>query len=122
DTRVVRSLKDAYAHYKELLKQGKEGTILKKRTAVWRDGTSKEQIKLKLEAVVDLEVVGVVPGRAGTKNEGRAGSLTCKSKCGQLVTDVAVKNEAMRDAVDANPGDWIGRVISVCANSVMEPS
>lgn len=122
ETRIVRSLKEAYAHCKELLLQGKEGTVLKRLTAIWRDGTSKDQIKLKLEAVVDLEVTAIVQGREGTKNEGRPGSLTCRSTCGGLVTDVTVKNEAMRDAVEANPEDWIGRTIKVCANAIMDPS
>ena len=122
ETRIYHSLADAYGHYRDLLKQGKEGTIIKNPHAIWRDGTSKEQVKLKLEADVDLKVVSIVQGRTGTKNEGRAGSLTCVSSCGQLQVDVAVKNEAMRDQVDANPDDWIGRVIVVRANSIMPPT
>lgn len=121
-TRVVRNLADAYKHYGELLKVGKEGTIIKNPHAIWKDGTSKEQVKLKLEVDVDLKVVAIVPGREGTKNEGRAGSLTCVSHCGQLQVDVTVKNEAMRDRVDANPEDWIDRIIAVRANSIMQPS
>jgi len=122
DTRVVHSLEEAYAHYRELLVKGKEGTVIKQKTAIWGDYTSKEQVKLKLEAVVDLICVGVNPGRQGTKNEGRAGALAMRSSCGLLEVDVTIKNEAMRDAVDADPEDYIGKIYPIVSNSVMKPS
>jgi DNA ligase-1 len=121
-TRIVRSLEDAYKHYGELLAQGKEGTIIKNRNAIWKDGTSKEQVKLKLEFEVDLEVTAIVPGNANTKNAGRAGSLSCETSDGLLVVDVAIKGEAMRDDVDANPDSWIGKIMPVTANMIMKPS
>jgi DNA ligase-1 len=122
DTRVYHSLSGAYGHYRDLLAKGKEGTIIKNPHAIWKDGTSKEQVKLKLEVDVDLKVIGIVPGKADGKNEGRAGSLTCRSSCGELVTDVTVKNEAMRSRIDANPDDWIDRIIVVRSNAIMSPS
>jgi DNA ligase-1 len=121
-TKIVRSLSDALAHYRELLTSGKEGTVIKHPEAIWRDGTSKEQIKLKLEVDVDLKIVGIVSGSPGTKTEGRAGSFTCVTSCGQLQVNVAVKNERLRDRVDANPSDYIGRIIVVRANSILPPS
>lgn len=121
-TMVSTSRADAMAHYREFLARGKEGTILKHPDAIWKDGTSKEQIKLKLEVDVDLKVVGFVPGKVGTKNEGRTGSLTCVSSCGQLKVDVTVKNEAMRDDVDANPDAWLDSIVPVRANDLLSPS
>lgn len=120
-TRVVRSKAEAMAHYRELLKQGKEGTICKHPAAIWKDGTSKDQVKLKLEVDVDLVVIEVMPGTPGTKTEGRAGALRCSTSCGTLVTNVTIKNEAMRDAVDAANDAWIGQIMPVRANSIMEP-
>lgn len=121
-TKVVYSLDEAYAHAGELMAQNKEGTILKRRSATWKDGTSKEQVKLKLEFEVDLEILAIVPGEANTKNEGRAGSLLCATGCRELQVNVAIKGEAMRDSVDAAPGDWIGKIMPVTANMVMKPS
>jgi len=121
-TRLVRSKAEAYLHAGELMKQGKEGTVIKHPNAIWKDGTSKEQIKLKLEFEVDLEICGIVPGREGTKNEGRAGSFACRTSDGLLKVDVAVKNEALRDHVDASPNEFIGKVIAVVANDIMSPS
>jgi DNA ligase-1 len=121
-TRKVHSLDEAYEHYRALLALGKEGTVFKHPLAPWEDKTSKWQVKLKVEFDVDLKIAGVVLGKQGTKNEGRAGSLTCVSSCGQLRVDVTVKNEEMRDKIDANPHDWLERIMPVRANAVMEPS
>ena len=121
-TRICRAREDAMAYYRELLKQGKEGTISKHPDAIWKDGTSKDQVKFKLEVVVDLEVVGVLPGTPGTKTEGRAGSLECRSRDGMLSVAVAIKNEDMRNKVDAANDDWMGKIMPVVANSIMEPS
>lgn len=121
-TKVVRSLAEAKMHAVEFMKAGKEGSVIKRPDAIWRDGTSKEQVKIKLEFEVDLEIVAVVPGNVGTKNEGRAGSLRCKTSDGCLLVDVTVKNEKMRDSVDANPEHWIGGIIGVVANDIELPS
>lgn len=125
DTRICHTLADAYAHAGELMKKGKEGTIIKNPRGAWRDtgsSGSKDVVKIKLEFNVDLKIVAIVPGKADGKNEGRAGSLTCESSDGLLRVDVTVKNEAMRDQVDADPSDFIGRILDVIANDIMRPS
>lgn len=121
-TRIVHSFDQAHEHYAELLKAGKEGTIVKHPDAIWKDGTSKHQVKLKLEADCELEVLAINEGKTGSKNEGRAGALRCQSQCGNLIVDVAIKNEKMRDNVDANPNDWIGKIVTVRSNQIIKPS
>ena len=121
DTQVVHSLQEAYTHYSQLVAAGEEGSIVKSPELIWRDGTSKDAVKLKVEACCDLKIVAIVPGRAGTRTEGRSGSLACESECGKLRVDVTVKNETMRDAVDADPQSWIGRIVPVLFNEVMRP-
>ena len=92
ETRVVRSLNEAYAHCREVMLQGKEGTIIKRRDMIWRDHTSKDQVKLKLEAECELEVIDFVPGDETGKHKDTFGSLRCASSCRQLVVDVAAVN------------------------------
>jgi DNA ligase-1 len=121
-TQVVRDMPAALAHYRQNLAAGKEGTVLKHPLAIWKDGTSKDQVKFKLEIDVDLLATKVVPGRPGTKNEGRPGSVTCQSACGALVVDVAIKNEAMRDAVEKDPDSILAKIFAVRGNSVLSPS
>lgn len=120
-TKVVKSKAEAYVHYRDLLKKGKEGTICKHPDAIWRDGTSKQQVKLKLEVDVELEVVQVLPGTPGTKNDGKPGSLQCASSCGALQVNVTVKNEAMRSNIDKDWDAWVGKIMTVRANSIMTP-
>lgn len=122
DTHIVHSLSETYDHFFNVLMQGKEGLVIKHPEGHWRDGTSKHQVKLKLDADCELEVVSINPGKVGSKNQGQAGALHCKSACGQVIVDVAIKNEKMRDEVDANPSDWIGRIITVRSNAIMRPS
>lgn len=121
-TVIVKNLKDAYKHFQKMLEQGKEGTIIKKPTMTWRDGTSKEQVKLKVEADVELEIVSIQMGTIGSKNENKPSSLTCKSSCGKLIVDVAVKNEKMRKDLEKNLDDWIGKIITVRGNQILKPS
>lgn len=120
-TRMVKSLKEAYAHYRELLLEGKEGTIIKKPTMIWRDGTSKDQIKLKLEAPCELVVIGLTQG-AG-KNEATFGALLCRSACGQLEVAVGTGfDDASRKMIHDQRDQWIGAIVTVKANGIMYSS
>lgn len=119
DTRLVKSKSESIDHFREMLRAGKEGTVVKNRDAIWKDGTSKDQVKYKLSAVVDLEITGIVPGKANTRTEGRPGSLSCQTRDGLLMTDVTVKNEKMRDAIEAAPAQWVGRIMKVVFNTIM---
>lgn len=122
ETRVVRSRKQAFEHFKELLLDGKEGTIVKNPSGEWADGTSKNQVKLKLEFVVDLKVKDIILGEEGKNTHNRPAALNCETSDGLLKVNVTVKNEDMRNRVEANPEEWIDSIISVVANDVTLPS
>lgn len=122
DTRIVHDLSEAYDHYRDMLAAGKEGVVVKDGNAPWEDRTSKFQVKLKLEADVDLKVTGIAMGKEGSKVEGRPAALNCTTSDGKLKVDVTVKNEAMRDDVEKNPNNWLESIIVVRANSILEPS
>lgn len=121
-TRIVKSRADAYAYYRELLKLGKEGVIVKSPNAIWQDTTSKDQVKLKLEVPVELEVIGFEPGTPGTKYENTLGALVCASECRALKVNVNGRTDVMRDQVWANKEDWLGAVVTVKANAIMNPT
>lgn len=117
-TRKCHSLSEAYADYAKYLKAGKEGVVIKNPNGIWKDGTSKDQIKLKLEVDVDLKVVGIMLGKDGSKIEGKPGALSCLTSCGGLAVNVTIKNEAMRSHVTENPDEWIDSIIVVRSNGV----
>lgn len=119
-TRIVKSKVAAFEHYRELLRSGKEGTIVKALDAIWKDGTSKDQVKLKLEVDVELEVVDFIEGEG--KYVGTLGALVMQSKCGELRVNVNGRTDAMRDEVWSNKLDYLGSIWTIRANAVMNPS
>lgn len=122
-TRLVKSKFEAYAHYRELLKKGKEGTVCKQRDAIWRDGTSKDQVKLKLAVEIELKIVGFYPGTPGTKREATFGSLMCVSECGKLEVCVGTGlTDARLEMINNDRPRFLGSIITARANGIMSPS
>jgi DNA ligase-1 len=117
-TKIVRSKAEAMAHYRELLKAGKEGTILKSPDAIWEDKTSKDQVKLKLEVPVELKVVGFNEGTG--KYQGTLGSLLCQSACGVLEVNVNGRTDTMRDEWWSAREMRRGSIVTVKANGIIE--
>lgn len=120
--KIVHSLEEAIAHGMELIAQGHEGSVFKDPDMPWEDGTSKWQVKVKIEFESDLEIVEIIPSRVGSKNDGMPGSLLCKSSDNLLTVNVTVKNDKMRAEIMKDPSDWIGRIMPVLANDLMKPS
>lgn len=118
-TKIVYSLKEAYAHYKELLLSGKEGTIIKRREMIWRDHTSKDQIKLKLEADCELEVLDFVPGDETGKHKDTFGSLRCGSSCRKLIVDVAGFKDDKRLEIHKKGEAYKGTILTVRSNAIL---
>lgn len=123
-TKIVHSLKEAYEHCSSLQVEGKEGTVLKNGDGIWKDTKSgnEDVVKLKLEVDVDLVSKAILDGEDGTKNEGRPGRVMMETRDGLLRVNVAVKNEALRDAIEADPRAFIDRIWSVRFNQIMKPS
>lgn len=120
-TRIVKTKADAYAHYRELLKKGKEGTVCKHPDAIWKDTTSKDQVKLKLEVDVELRVKGFIPAAPGTKFESMFGSLLMESECGKLKVGVSGFTDAKRQMIHNDRERFLNSVMTIRANSLMAP-
>lgn len=126
DTRIVHSMEEAYKHYGEMLAMGKEGTIIKDGNAIWRDGTSKQQVKLKLEAECDLVIVGFTEGKG--KNKDMFGSIRCQTSEGLLEVGVSgfkdkkQKGIPTRAEINDMRDELIGTIMTVRFNDIMYPS
>ena len=119
-TRIVNSMAEANKHFAEMLAEGKEGTVLKERNAPWRDGTSKFQVKRKIDADCDLRVIGFEEGKG--KNASLFGSLICTTSCESLQVSVSGISDKLRKEIHDNRDDWLGSVITVKFNTIMYPS
>lgn len=118
ETRIVHSREDAMAFYRYMVTQGKEGAVIKNPSAIWRDGTSREQIKLKLECDCDLKIVGYDEGEG--KFKGTLGSLICETSDGLLRTNISGFNDETRNAIWKNREYYLDKVITVRFNDVMQ--
>lgn len=119
-TRMVHSMAEAYDHYFELVMQGLEGSIIKNPAGDWFDGTSKDQIKLKVECDVDLEIEGFNPGNG--KNAKTFGSIAVKSSDGKLKVNVPGFKDKDRLAIHKRRAALVGTIMTVKFNSIMPPS
>lgn len=90
ESREVNSYEEALEHFKEARRAGLEGTILKKRDALWEGKRVKFQAKFNAEIEGEFKVVGFEYGRKGTKNEKRVGALFIESECGKVKSDVGI--------------------------------
>lgn len=121
ETKIVKSIKEAMAHYLELISNGFEGTIIKTKTGFWRDSTSKEQVKLKVECNIELKAISLNPGNG--KNEDLFGSIYCESTDGLFSVNVPGYKDAERKEIFENwAADYEGNVLTVTINNIMPPS
>lgn len=118
--KVVYSKEEALEYYSELLAEGKEGIVLKHPQAFWRDGTSKEQLKLKLEVDVDLVIKDFTEGKG--KNASTFGAVICESFDGKLSVGVSGFTDDERVALSNNREEMIGQIMCVRSNMLMNPS
>lgn len=118
-TKRVYSINEAKDFYRELIQQGKEGAVVKTLDGTWKDGTSKHQIKLKIEADCDLKIVSYEEGKG--KYEGLVGSVVCHSSDDLLEVSVSGFSDAIREMLSANRDGFIGSIVTVKFNNVMAP-
>lgn len=126
ENRVVHSLQEAQEHYKEMVSLGFEGTIMKDPSSFWKDGTSKQQVKFKVEAECDLVITGFRPGNG--KNEKFFGSIICQTSDGLLEVAVSgFKDKKQlgiptREEIHNMRDELLGTVMTVRSNTLMKPT
>lgn len=125
-TRIVHSMEEARAHYKEMLGEGYEGTIIKDGDAIWEDTTSKSQVKFKLEVTVDLKIVGFTIGNG--KNAKSFGAIQTETSDGLLEVDVSGFKDKKkpgiltRQEISDMRDELINTIMAVKANDLMPPT
>jgi DNA ligase-1 len=113
ESKLVKNKAEAFAHFKEALERGLEGTVLKDLDGEWKDGKPAWQVKMKIEITLDLRIMGFKFGKKGTKNENVISTLQTTSSCGLLVTNPSGMDEAMMDFVTANQDELLGTIVEI---------
>lgn len=125
-TVIVHNMEEALVHYREMLAEGLEGTILKDGNGEWKDGTSKFQAKLKLEIDVDLVIVGFNAGNG--KNESTFGSIITQTSDGLLEVNVSGFKDIKQPGILTRAEIWdikdklLGTIMTVKGNSITPPT
>lgn len=84
EDRLCHTVQDIVDHFKDVRDRGEEGLILKSPTACWKDGTSKDMVKLKVVIEVEMEVIEWYYGDKNKKNAENLGGFRAKSSCGKI--------------------------------------
>lgn len=127
ETRIVKSIAEAVAHFIEVLKRGGEGTVIKRKKGIWKDtgsAGSPDQVKMKLDAEVELEVTGYRDGKEGSKRESTIGALECASSCREVEVGVGsgLKDKDLEFFAKARAAGEVGFIVCVRFNDLLEPS
>lgn len=112
-TDIVKSLEEAFAINSQYTSQGFEGSVIKTLDFPWRNGTSKDCVKLKVEFEAEYVVTAVNEGSG--KAKGMMGSLSIESSDGKIKCEVGT---GFSD--DARKAKWeIGTIVTVKANDII---
>ena len=112
----VYSMKEAQAIADDFISEGGEGAIVKKLDTIWKDGTSKDMIKIK--AVLDADLLCVDVEEGSGKYKGKVGALVLETSCGKLRVKVGT---GLNDLDRAKHFDYyIGKVIELQYNEFIK--
>ncbi len=144
ETQVVYSFKEAQDLAIEKIAID-EGGVLKDMEAIWFDGTSTKQIKLKAgdlgiegaERECELRVTEIYFGKQGSKYENFLGGLMCESEDGELNTNIGggfsdeqrlfpgfddngeIKPHDTEQIMDKLEEMYVGKIITVRFNEII---
>jgi hypothetical protein len=117
-THYVDTLQEALQYCSNWMSEGFEGAILKDVSGVFKDGTSKHQLKLKLEISAEMRCTGFQEGSVGTKREGKIGSLIFENDEGTIKGKCSGFSDAELDEFTENFEKYKGKVLEVQFNDL----
>lgn len=117
-TEQVNNLQEALALVSQWMGQGLEGGVLKNFNLQFRDHTSNEQLKLKLEMDIEVRCLGFTEGTKGTKRERTFGALVYSNDEGTIQGQCSGFTDAQLLDISNNRDDYIGQVLTVQFNDL----
>lgn len=114
--KFVYSNEEAQVHYKKIRQRKLEGTIIKRRSLKWKDGTSKDQFKNKASIDVEMRVKGFIAGKG--QHAATFGSLIVESEDGLVQAGCSGFSKKLRQEISDNREDWLESIITVTINGM----
>jgi DNA ligase-1 len=118
ETHIVNSIGEAMQYCVAWMEQELEGAIWKDKDAIFRDGTSPQQEKMKLEIDVDVRITGFKPGTVGGKREGKIGSLEYATDDGKVKGFVSGFSDKELDDMDGRREEILNSIVSMTCNDI----
>lgn len=116
--KVVTTYDEAMNHFKEVISNGEEGTILKSFDGIWKDGKPNWQIKLKVEINLDLIIKGFNYGTG--KNKDLISSLNVETSDGLLKTSPAGISEVLMMEITKNQHNLLDTIVEVKSSGLSQ--
>lgn len=117
---IAKDINEVKGIFGTVVSKKGEGLVIKSGEGIWQDtdGGSGDAIKLKIEMVVELQIIEFKDAEAKSKHSGTFASLQCRSSDGKIVTGVSGMSDEMRAEMDANREEYRGAIISTRCNGI----
>jgi len=114
----IGNISQALEFTSKMMSQGFEGAILKDWDTPFVDGTSKMQLKLKLEIDLEVRLVGFQPGTKGSKREGKIGSLIFENDEKTIKGRASGFSDKELDDFTLRQDELLGKIMTVQFNDL----
>jgi DNA ligase-1 len=118
ETHVVNTIGEAMQHCVAWMEAGLEGGVWKDKDAIFRDGTSPQQEKMKLEIEVEVRITGFKAGTIGTKREGKIGSIEYATDDGKVKGFASGFSDKELDDMDGRRDEILKAIMSLTCNDI----
>ena len=118
ETYRVNNTVEAFEKVVGWMNGGLEGGVLKDMGGVFRDGTSKHQLKMKLEMDLEVRVTGFKEGRVGTKRADTFGAITFETDDGMIKGSTSGFTDAQLEEINSDRDVYIGKIMTVSCNDI----
>lgn len=115
---IVNNKQEALQQVGKWMADDLEGGVLKSFDMVFKDGTSKEQLKLKLCIDAEMRIIGFKDGTPGTKREGKVGSVLFANDEGTIKGSCSGFSDDILDDMTNNPEKYSNKVFTVQFNNL----
>jgi len=118
ESHTVRNIQEALEQTSKWMQQGLEGGVLKNSKAVFKDGTSTEQLKLKIQIDAEVRIVGFKDGKLGTKRASKVGSIMFENDEGTIKGQCSGFNDKELNDMTDNPEKYLNKIMTVQFNDL----
>lgn len=114
----INSIDEALEWTSKWMDQDLEGGVLKDKNGVFKNGTSKHQLKLKLEIDIDVRIMGFQEGTPGTAREKTFGAVLFETDDGMIKGRTSGFSDDQLQDFNSRRAEMIDKIITVRCNDI----